>query len=453
MNRPKGALGPVIQDTRKDIPLAPREDVNFRSELDQLFRALPQAVANCLHDVVKERGINLYALTEIYIQIGRKPEAIFVNHTTGQKERVFITELMVESSDIQLFADTFDGEVPAHHRIGVEGTLHRISLIVHPTRSLMRDHVLGVTARVGRVVQGTVERMAAFMLQKEFDNKSLVLIGRPGVGKTTVLREYARLLSADTRLNVIVVDKTCELAGDSATPHSAIGSARWMPVGKPHMQHQVLREAVENQSPDVIIVDEISTPDEVEAARSIAQRGVRLIATIHGDTLPEILNCRERGNLLGGQTSVTLSDGAAAQRADRRKTVQKRLREPVFQHVLELHERERWIFHPNVKTATDSYLNGEPVDAEELFPGMRHKIVAVPDEDHFTYCRECARGHECAAHAPPPPPPPGRAPSQARGGGNMQRSGSCYRCGEPGHFARFCTNTGVCSTGRWSVWR
>jgi hypothetical protein len=115
-----------------------------------------------------------------------------------------------------------------------------------------------------------------------------------------------------------------------------------------------------------------------------------------------------------------------------------RLREPVFQHALELHERERWIFHPNVKTAVDSYLNGEPVDAEELLPGMRHKIVAVPYEDHFTYCRECAQGRECDAHAPPPPPPPGRAPSEARGGGNMQRSGSCYRCGEPGHFARFC---------------
>lgn len=98
--------------------------------------------------------------------------------------------------------------------------------------------------------------------------------------------------------------------------------------------------------------------------------------------------------------------------------------------MLELHERERWIFHPDVKTATDSYLNGESVDAEELLPGLRHKIVAVPDEDHFVYCRECAWGNECAAHAPPP--------KQARGGGNMQRSGSCYRCGEPGHQARFC---------------
>ena len=72
-----------------------------------------------------------------------------------------------------------------------------------------------------------------------------------------------------------------------------------------------MREAVENQTPDVIIVDEISTPQEVEAARTISQRGVQLIATVHGRTLPEVIMCKERGSLLGGMASVTLSGNEA----------------------------------------------------------------------------------------------------------------------------------------------
>jgi len=147
----------------------------------------------------------------------------------------------------------------------------------------------------------------SFLVDMAQKNHSLLLIGKPGVGKTTCLREIARILANDRTLNVVVVDKTCEITGDGDAPHSAIGRARWMPVGKPNMQHSIMREAVENQSPDVIIVDEISTPQEVEAARTIAQRGVQLIATVHGRTLPELIMCKERGNLVGGIASVTLS--------------------------------------------------------------------------------------------------------------------------------------------------
>eukprot|EP00241_Pyramimonas_parkeae_P002203 CAMPEP_0114257624 /NCGR_PEP_ID=MMETSP0058-20121206/18838_1 /TAXON_ID=36894 /ORGANISM="Pyramimonas parkeae, CCMP726" /LENGTH=506 /DNA_ID=CAMNT_0001372375 /DNA_START=237 /DNA_END=1758 /DNA_ORIENTATION=+ len=379
VEEPRKTLGiGVICDTRESIPPPPKEDEHFQQELMALFMILPDLVVTHLQSKATEQGRSLYDLVEVYLQIGRRAEAVFVSKE-WRKERVHITETAVTDSDIQMFASTFNGVVPTHKRIGVPGTLHRISLITHPARDELT--VVGVTARVGRVVQGTVERMAAFLLEPDHDARSLVLIGKPGVGKTTVLRELARLLSQRTSLNVVVVDKTCEIAGDSSTPHSAIGSARWMPVGTADHQAAILREAVENQSPDVIIVDEISTLQEVEAARTISQRGVRLIATIHGDTLPEILNCKERGNLFGGQMSVAISDSAAAMRADKRKTVSKRAREPVFNAALELHEREKWIYHPKVKLAVDTYFNGEPVDAQELTPGLVVKTVALPDED------------------------------------------------------------------------
>lgn len=212
------------------------------------------------------------------------------------------------------------------------------------------------------------------------------------------MREIARILSNDKRLNVVVVDKTCEIAGDGFTPHSAIGRARWMPVGKPNMQHAIMREAVENQTPDVIIVDEISTAQEVEAARTIAQRGVQLIATVHGRTLPEVIMCRERGQLLGGIASVTLSGLEAEWRFDKRKQVQKRARDPVFTAALELHSRSRWVFHPNTKDAVDSYLEGEPCDAQMLSPGKSVAVASIPGEGVFKYCVACGLRGTCPLH-------------------------------------------------------
>lgn len=141
--------------------------------------------------------------------------------------------------------------------------------------------------------------------------------------KTTVLREMARILASDTSLNVVVVDKSCEIAGDGMQPHAAIGNARWMPVGVPDLQHMIMREAVENQAPDVVLVDDVSTPQEVEAAKAIARRGVQLIASVHGRTLPEIVLCRERGSLVGGCATVTLSGMEAERRFDKRTRVKK----------------------------------------------------------------------------------------------------------------------------------
>lgn len=201
---------------------------------------------------------------------------------------------------------------------------------------------------------------------------------------------------------------------------------------------------VENQSPDVIICDELSTSEEVEAARSIAQRGVRLIASVHGGTLPELIADGERRNLVGGQGNVTLTDSAAERRPDRRKSVAVRLREPPFGAALELHGRERWVWHACVREAVDAFLSGEPSRAELIEPGRRISAWAVPEADAFSYCLECGRlDTPCAKHAPKPPPPLAQHVNRgggAFGGGNRQFSGSCYGCGEMGHIRANCRN-------------
>ena len=231
----------------------------------------------------------LAELNKLYLQMGQIPECIFPDPFSGTGiVREDISNEPCSEHDIGMFSNFFGADeetaVTMTKRWGITGTLHRVSLITHPMK--VPEKVLGVAVRVGRAMQGLVETMAwkSFLVDMARQKQSLVLIGKPGVGKTTCLREIARILAEDRTLNVVVVDKTCEIAGDGDTPHSAIGRARWMPVGKPNMQHHIMREAVENQTPDVIIVDEISTPQEVEAARTIAQRGVQLIATVHGRT-------------------------------------------------------------------------------------------------------------------------------------------------------------------------
>jgi nucleoside-triphosphatase THEP1 len=362
-------------------------------------------------------------------------------------------------------------------------------LITNPTRN--PERVIGVAVRVGRSLQGLLETMAwgSFLKDLADSKQSLLLIGKPGVGKTTVLRQIARILSEQAHLEVVVVDKTCEIAGDGDMPHPAIGQSRWMPVGVPGRQHEIMREAVENQSPDVIIVDELSTQQEVQAARTIAQRGVMLIATVHGITLPELMNCKERGALTGGVASVTLSGREADRRFDKRKQVQKRSQEPVFKAALELHSRSKWIYHPSIKEASDSYFEGDPCNAQELQPGRSISIAAIPGEGVFEYCRACGLGRTCSDHIdghgsssslPATQKAPGnsfassgaaatnshaftvgggrnsndasasfRNTAFANPGRNANRnrrrrasrgSGRCRNCDQPGHYARDCPN-------------
>eukprot|EP00656_Telonema_subtile_P028165 TRINITY_DN30451_c0_g1_i1.p1 TRINITY_DN30451_c0_g1~~TRINITY_DN30451_c0_g1_i1.p1 ORF type:complete len:229 (+),score=48.38 TRINITY_DN30451_c0_g1_i1:247-933(+) len=216
-------------------------------------------------------------------------------------------------------------------------------------------------------------------------SKSILIVGAPNSGKTTCLREFARLLSSDMSRVVVVVDKTNEIAGASDEPHAAIGSARWQPVDSSDRLHEYMRLAVENMSPSTVIVDEISTVQQCAAARTISQRGVQLIATVHGKSMVDLLLDNERSALLGGITSVTLSDTAASKRADGAKQAQVRKFEPVFDVIVELRQRDEWVLHTDLKRLVDNYLRGDSTAAVRLLSGVSEPVVAIPLESSFEY--------------------------------------------------------------------
>ncbi|MGH7756345.1 MAG: R3H domain-containing nucleic acid-binding protein [Vulcanimicrobiaceae bacterium] len=244
-------------------------------------------------------------------------------------------------------------EFGGDNRAGIAHTLHRISAIRNRA-----GKIVGLTARIGRAVYGTID----IILDIVRSGKSICLLGPPGVGKTTMLRECARVLSED-RKRVVIVDTSNEIAGDGDIPHPGIGRARRMQVANPALQHAVMVEAVENHMPEVIVIDEIGTEMESIAARTIAERGVQLIGTAHGKTLENILLNPTLSDLVGGIASVTLSDEEARRRGTR-KTVLERKAPPTFDVLIEIHDRNRLAIYGNVADVVDAQLRGFAPQAE-----------------------------------------------------------------------------------------
>jgi len=246
------------------------------------------------------------------------------------------------------------GQFGDDNRAGIERTLHRISVI----RNRAGDPV-GLTCRVGRAVFGTIRILQDLVMTGE----SLLLLGRPGIGKTTMLREVARVLADDGERRVVIVDTSNEIAGDGDVPHPAIGHARRMQVPRTELQHRLMIEAVENHMPEVIIIDEMSAELEALAARTIAERGVQLIATAHGNTLANVVSNPTLSDLVGGTQSVTLGD-IEARRRRTQKTILERRHEPTFDIVVEIRDRNRVAVHRDAGQAVDSMLRGFPTPLE-----------------------------------------------------------------------------------------
>jgi stage III sporulation protein SpoIIIAA len=247
------------------------------------------------------------------------------------------------------------GDFDEDNRAGIERTLHRIAAIRN-----RRGHIVGLTCRVGRAVYGTLD-----IIQDLVESgKGLLLLGRPGVGKTTMLREAARILAEKKR--VVVVDTSNEIGGDGDVPHPAVGHARRMQVKSPSLQHEVMIEAVENHNPEVIVIDEIGRELEAIAARTIAERGVQLIGTAHGNTLDNLLLNPTLSDLVGGIESVTLSDEEARRRGTQ-KTVLERRSPPTFDVLIEIQTRDRLAVHPDVAIAVDALLRGALQSPETRF--------------------------------------------------------------------------------------
>ncbi len=313
---------------------------HITDDLDAMLSVLPEDIQAALQRIGQRD-----ALLEVVLDLGRVPTARYTD------EEVMLREAEVTHEEVQYVVDRV-GEFDADNRAGIARTLHRIAAIRN-----RKGDVVGLTCRVGRAVYGT----SAIIQDIIESGKSALLLGRPGVGKTTMLREAARVLAEKKR--VIVVDTSNEIGGDGDIPHPAVGRARRMQVEMPSLQHEVMIEAVENHNPEVIIIDEIGRKLEAEAARTIAERGVQLIATAHGNTLDNLLLNPTLSDLVGGVESVTLSDEEARRRGTQ-KTILERRAPPTFDVLIEIQDRQRLLIHHSVAESVDGLLRGRPPQAK-----------------------------------------------------------------------------------------
>ncbi len=338
-------------------------------DLAQLLAVLPPD----LRDAVARQG-RLEELLEIVLDLGRRPEARFAR------------------ANVELAAEPLGREVLDHvvervgcfgpdNRAGIERTLHRISALRN-----RRGAVVGLTCRVGRAVVGTVDIVRDVIET----GRSTLLLGRPGVGKTTLLREAARVLADELGKRVVVVDTSNEIAGDGDIPHPGIGRARRLQVSTPSEQHATMIEAVENHMPEVVVIDEIGTQAEALAARTIAERGVQLIATAHGNALDNLLQNPTLSDLVGGIQAVTLSDEEARRRGTQ-KTVLERRAPPTFEVLVEIRDKDRFAIYPDVAEVVDRVLRGAAPRPELRVRGADGRVEVEP----------AASGEEPAASAAP----------------------------------------------------
>ena len=304
--------------------------------LDLMLAVLPEPIRAALG-----RAGNMDSLIEVVLDLGRRPEARYTAHA------LYLDDSVVTREDLQYVA-TRVGQFTRDNRAGIERTLHRISAMRNRV-----GEIVGLTCRVGRAIYGTVDIIRDIVES----GKSILLMGKPGVGKTTLLREAARVLADDLEKRVIVVDTSNEIAGDGDVPHPGIGRARRMQVPEPEHQHGVMIEAVENHMPEVIVIDEIGTAQEALAARTIAERGVQLIATVHGNTLENLMINPTLSDLVGGIQPVTLSDEEARRRGTQ-KTVLERKAPPTFDVLIEIQDKDRLAIHRDVAEAVDLMLRG-----------------------------------------------------------------------------------------------
>ena len=360
---------------------------SVQGDLELLLDVLPSRVVGEL----RERE-DMDELLEVVLDLGRAPEARFVSGD------LHLDQPDVDREDLDWVTRRI-GEFGDDNRAGIERTLHRISAIRN-----RKGQVVGITCRVGRAVYGTIK----IVEDLAFSGKNMLLLGRPGVGKTTMLREMARVLADDALKRVIIVDTSNEIAGDGDVPHPAIGYARRMQVSTPNAQHGVMIEAVENHMPEVIIIDEMGTEQEAAAARTIAERGVQLIATAHGNTLDNLILNPTLSDLIGGVQTVTLGDQEAKYRGTQ-KTVLERKAPPTFDVVVEIKNWEQVAVHADVAKVVDQGLRGYQISPEirSLSPeGEVERSQDVPRRSEGTPAPWSAGGSAPSSRRYPQEPQP-----------------------------------------------
>mgnify|MGYP006093394733 FL=1 len=348
-----------IEENASSPRLAILPDWIITDDLEALITTLPERFTESLH-----ASNNQSDLLEVVMDLGRLPEARYPNR------QVVLSRTEVTEFDLRHVTDRI-GLFGDDNRAGIERTLHRISAIRN-----RRGDITGLTCRVGRSVYGTIRIIEDLVLS----GKSLLFLGRPGVGKTTMLREVARVLADDAKKRVVIVDTSNEIGGDGDIPHPAIGAARRMQVATPAMQHAVMIEAVENHMPEVIVIDEIGNELDAAAARTIAERGVQLVGTAHGNTLENLMANPTLADLIGGIQSVTLGD-AEARRRGTQKSILERKAPPTFDGVVEIQSWHKVALHKDVAAVVDSKLRGFVASPEvrELSKSGEVEVEVLPE--------------------------------------------------------------------------
>lgn len=335
------------------------KQLRVTDNLDQLLNVLPPKIRQKL-----EEQEDVEELLEIVMDLGREPEARFPLRVSQ------LSDEPIKAEDIDCVVGRV-GEFGKDNRAGIERTLHRISAIRN-----RRGKIVGLTCRIGRAVYGTIDIIRDVVES----GRSILLLGRPGVGKTTKLREVARILSDEFKKRVVIVDTSNEIAGDGDIPHPAIGHARRMQVVTPDQQHAVMIEAVENHMPEVIVIDEIGTEAEAFAARTIAERGVMLVATAHGNSLDNLMMNPTLADLVGGIQAVTLSDDEAKRRGTQ-KTVLERKAPPTFDVLIEIIDMDKLAIHHDVASVVDKMLRGVPPRPEIRVRNVKGEVEIVQGTD------------------------------------------------------------------------
>lgn len=331
------------------------ETLQITDDLHKLLHILPREIRLQL-----EQHPLQSSLIEVVMDLGRRPEVRF----PGRAE--YLSDHPISQADLQCCIEQI-GSFGDDNRAGIERTLHRISALRN-----RRGEIIGLTCRVGRAVFGTIGMIRDLVES----GRSILMLGRPGVGKTTALREIARVLADELEKRVVIIDTSNEIAGDGDVPHPAIGRARRMQVSRPELQHQVMIEAVENHMPEVIVIDEIGTELEALAARTIAERGVQLVGTAHGNRIENLIKNPTLSDLVGGIQTVTLGDEEARRRGSQ-KSVLERKAPPTFDIAVEMLEREKWVVHEQVAETVDTLLRGRQPALQTRTVNEEGKVVVT----------------------------------------------------------------------------
>ncbi|MGF1568843.1 MAG: R3H domain-containing nucleic acid-binding protein [Nodosilinea sp.] len=399
-------ISPSVSPTPEPPPsaISPAPYSAPTDDLDQLLNILPPSIRAVLADHPQRQS-----LIEVVLDLGRLPEARFFDQVE------YLSDNPVTHADLEHCTKRV-GSFGGDNRAGIEKTLHRISAIRN--RSGM---VIGLTCRVGRAVFGTIGMIRDLVET----GQSILMLGRPGVGKTTALREIARVLADDLQKRVVIIDTSNEIAGDGDIPHPAIGRARRMQVAQPEEQHRVMIEAVENHMPEVIVIDEIGTELEALAARTIAERGVQLVGTAHGNRLENLIKNPTLSDLIGGIQSVTLGDEEARRRGSQ-KSVLERKAPPTFDIAVEMLERQRWAVHDDVTMTVDNLLRGRQPGLQIRTVDENQKVVITHElpgsgREVTKPARQGGLGWRAAGQMVPPQPPP--TAYRSLGNGNLGHGG------------------------------